>query len=107
MALPDLNQVLKRMNGRLLPFGLWHFLRRKSIVTRCRVLLLGVLPEYRKRGLYPLLITELHRRAVRSRLYDAPSCRGRWRTTMLVNAGIEAAAADSHKTYRLYEKPVG
>ena len=31
---PDINQVLKRMNGRLLPFGWWHYLRRRRIVDR-------------------------------------------------------------------------
>ena len=28
ITVPDINQVLKKMNGRLLPFGWWHFLRR-------------------------------------------------------------------------------
>src|SRR5262249_45848703 len=36
VCIPDLNQVLKRMNGRLLPFGLWHFLKRRSIINRTR-----------------------------------------------------------------------
>ena len=57
VALPDLNQVLKRMHGRLLPLGLWHFLRRRSIVTRARACYCSACcPTYRKRGLYPLLI---------------------------------------------------
>src|SRR5437660_2456239 len=43
VALPDLNQVLRRMNGRLLPFGLWHFLNRRSIIKRARLVLPGVL----------------------------------------------------------------
>src|SRR5207248_696234 len=58
VALPDLNQVLKRMNGRLLPFGLWHFLRRRSIITRAPLVLLGGPAEYRHRGRYTLLICE-------------------------------------------------
>ena len=28
ITVPDINQVLKKMNGRILPFGWWHFLRR-------------------------------------------------------------------------------
>ena len=27
ITVPDINQVLRKMNGRLLPFGWWHFLR--------------------------------------------------------------------------------
>ena len=43
---PDINQVLKRMNGRLLPIGWWHYLNRRRIVDRCRVGFLGVKPAY-------------------------------------------------------------
>ena len=31
---PDINQVLKRMNGRLLPLGWWHFLRTGRTIDR-------------------------------------------------------------------------
>ncbi len=105
LALPDLNQVLKRMHGRLTPFGLLHFLRRKSIVDRARVLLLGVLPEYRKLGLYPLLIAELHRRGLANG-YTRGELSWTLEDNDLVNAGIEAAGGRRHKTYRLYDKPV-
>jgi GNAT superfamily N-acetyltransferase len=106
VAVPDVNQVLKRMNGRLFPFGVVHFLRRKSIVNRVRVLLLGVLPEYRKRGLYPLLIAELQKRAV-AQGYHRAELSWTLEDNDAVNAGIEAAGGHRHKTYRLYEKPVG
>src|SRR3954454_10929133 len=44
MTFPDLNQVLRRMKGRLLPFGWWHYLRRRHTVDRVRVGFLGVKP---------------------------------------------------------------
>jgi hypothetical protein len=44
ITVPDINQVLKRMNGRLLPLGWWHFLRRHRIMDRVRVGFLGVRP---------------------------------------------------------------
>jgi GNAT superfamily N-acetyltransferase len=106
VAVPDVNQVLKRMNGRLFPFGVIHFLRRKSLVNRVRVLLLGVLPEFRKRGLYPLLIAELQKRAV-AQGYRRAELSWTLEDNDAVNAGIEAAGGRRHKTYRLYEKPVG
>ena len=34
LTLPDINQVLAKMNGRLLPFGWWQFLRRKRKIDR-------------------------------------------------------------------------
>ena len=35
ITVPDINQVLAKMNGRLLPFGWWHFLRRARSSTAC------------------------------------------------------------------------
>ena len=40
VCIPDVNQVLARMNGGLFPFGLFHFLRRRRIYTRGRMLML-------------------------------------------------------------------
>jgi len=106
VAIPDVNQVLKRMHGNLLPFGVIHFLRRRDIVTRLRMLLLGVLPKARKLGLYPLLIAEAKARASR-RGYLRAEMGWTLEDNTLVNAGIEAAGGRRSKVYRLYEKPVG
>lgn len=105
VSIPDLNQVLKRMNGRLLPFGVWHFLRRRSIVTRGRMLMLGVLPKVRRIGLYPLLIAEARARGVRAGLTRAEVG---WtlEDNTAINAGIEAAGGRRYKTYRVYEKRI-
>jgi GNAT superfamily N-acetyltransferase len=75
-------------------------------VNRVRVLLLGVLPEYRKRGVYPLLIAELQKRAV-AQGYRRAELSWTLEDNDAVNTGIEAAGGRRHKTYRLYEKPVG
>ena len=50
ITVPDINQVLEQMNGRLLPFGWWHFLRKGRIIDRVRVGFLGVKPEYQHTG---------------------------------------------------------
>ncbi|MFN7981696.1 MAG: hypothetical protein U0Q11_07550 [Vicinamibacterales bacterium] len=105
VSIPDLNQVLARMNGRLLPTGIWHFLRRRSIVTRGRMLMLGVLPRVRRIGLYPLLIAEARTRGVQAGLTSAEVG---WtlEDNEAINAGIEAAGGRRYKTYRLYEKRI-
>jgi hypothetical protein len=106
VTIPNVNQVLKRMHGNLLPFGLIHFLRRRSIIDELRVLLLGVLPEVRRIGLYPLLIAESHRRALAGG-YRRAELSWTLEDNDAVNAGIEATGGRRHKTYRLYEKPLG
>jgi hypothetical protein len=50
ISIPDINQVLKKMRGRLLPLGWWHYLNRRRIIDRVRVGFLGVLPEYQHTG---------------------------------------------------------
>lgn len=106
VALPDVNQVLRRMNGSLWPFGLFHFLRRHRVITRARLLLLGVRPEVRRIGLYPLLMAESHRRGL-ARGYRQGELSWTLEDNDAVNAGIEAVGGRRSKTYRLYEKSVG
>jgi hypothetical protein len=106
IGIPDVNQVLKKMHGRLLPFGLFHFLRRKQIVTRARILLMGVMPQFRRVGLYPLLIHECNRRGIAVG-YRRAELSWTLEDNDAVNAGIEAAGGVHYKTYRLYEKPLG
>ena len=50
MTFPDINQVLERMNGKLLPLGWWYFLRKGKLTDRVRVGFLGVKPEYQHTG---------------------------------------------------------
>jgi hypothetical protein len=106
VAIPDVNQVLKRMHGRLWPLGFVHFLRRRVLIDNVRVLLLGVDPGVRLAGLYPLLIAELHRRAI-ARGYRTAELSWTLEDNDAINAGIEAAGGRRSKTYRLYEKPLG
>ncbi len=46
MSLPDVNQVLKGLNGRLLPFGLFKMLFQLPRLKTYRMWALGVIPEY-------------------------------------------------------------
>ena len=103
VAIPNLNQVLKRMGGRLLPFGLLHFLRRRSIINETRLLLLGVLPAMRRIGLYPLLVADVHARAV-ARGYTRGEMSWTLEDNDEINAGIVATGGRLYKTYRLYDK---
>ena len=48
VALPDMNPLLKRLNGRIGPLAPWHWLRsRKAVKSGCRIMLFGILRQYR------------------------------------------------------------
>ncbi len=65
LALPDFNQVLVKMGGSLFPLGWLKFFTEKRKIDRVRVLALGVLPEYRRRGIDALLYYESAREGIR------------------------------------------
>ena len=50
LTLPDFNQVLAKMNGRLLPFGWITALRERKKIDSVRVFALGVKPAYQHTG---------------------------------------------------------
>jgi len=55
MSLPDINLVLKGLNGRLLPFGLFKLLFKLPRLHQYRMWALGVIPEYHGRAIDTLL----------------------------------------------------
>lgn len=64
VALPDLNQVFRNMNGRLFPLGIFKLLWQKRNIDKIRTALMGVLPEYQGRGIDVLM----HREAIHNGL---------------------------------------
>ena len=103
VAIPDINQTLRGTDGRLFPLGLLRLLRRKTIVDQVRLLLLGVLAEYRAIGLYPLLIYELKRQLDGTRYRRAEFS---WvlEDNRDINQPVERLGAQQYKTYRIYQK---
>ena len=105
VLLPDANQVFKRMRGRLLPFGIFHLLRRSKIIDEVRLPILGVAPEHRNKGFELAMIYELYERAL-AKGYQR--CEASWtlEDNQAMNHIIEAGGAKHYKTYRIYQKEV-
>ena len=105
ITIPDINQVLKKMRGRLLPLGWWYFLNRRRIIDRVRVGFLGVLPEYQHTGVAAALYMESFALSDRTRR--------KWgemgwilETNTSMNRGMEAMGGHIVKRYRVYERPL-
>ena len=103
ITVPDVNQVLKRMKGRVLPFGWWHYLRRHRIINGVRVGFLGVLPEHQHTGAAALLYMEHYDMAGKP-----PPKWGEagWilENNSAMNRGLEAMGGKIVKRYRVYER---
>jgi len=105
LTIRDLNQVLRKMNGRLLPLGWWHFLRRKRIMNWIRIGFLGVKPEYQHTGVAAKLFIEHFDTADRTVSKDG-HCSWLLETNRPINAGMEAMGLHINKRYRMYERPL-
>jgi GNAT superfamily N-acetyltransferase len=103
ITVPDVNQVLATMNGRLLPLGWWRLLTKGKRIDRVRVGFLGVKPEYQHTGVAAKLYVEhFNTAAVR------PQTGGEmgWilETNTPMNRGMEAMGGRVVKRYRVYER---
>lgn len=53
VMVPDINQILKKLNGKLNFFNLLRFLwyKKMKTINRTRILIMGVVPKYQKSGI--------------------------------------------------------
>jgi GNAT superfamily N-acetyltransferase len=103
LALPDLNPVFRRMKGRLLPLGIFHFLLGRRHVHGVRVLTTGVVHEHRRKGVEVLLI---HRTFANGFGLGYFAGEFGWilEDNVLMNRALERIGARVDKTYRIFEK---
>jgi len=103
ITIPDVNQALKRMNGRLLPLGWWHFLSRSRYIDRARIGFLGVKPDYQHTGVAAALYVENFEVGVRIGMHKGEAG---WilETNTAMNRGMEAMHSRIVKRLRMYER---
>ena len=103
ITVPDLNQVLAKMNGKLFPLGWWHLLRKSKTTDRVRVGFLGVKPEYQHTGVAARLY-QLHFDAAEQRPQDGGEMGWILETNTAMNRGMEAMGGRIVKRYRVFER---
>lgn len=59
-AIPNMNELVQRIRGRMLPFGWWTLLMRRKQVTSIRLFVLGVRQHARRLGLPMLFFRRYH-----------------------------------------------
>jgi GNAT superfamily N-acetyltransferase len=105
LALPDFNQVLSRLSGRLLPFGilklLWHT-KIKNKIDGVRIITMGVVPEFQKRGIDTVFYLESYNVGVK-RGYKWAEMSWILEDNFLMTRVLELLGAKLYKKYRLYE----
>jgi GNAT superfamily N-acetyltransferase len=103
ITVPDINQVLKKMGGRLLPLGWWYYLNKSRIIDRVRVGFLGVKPEYEHTGVGAALYLAQYETGERTRQKGGEMG---WilETNNSMNHSMEALGGRVVKRFRVYER---
>jgi GNAT superfamily N-acetyltransferase len=107
VAIPNVNEIIQRIDGRLLPFGWWRLWRERKRVTTLRLFLLGVRPQARRLGLPVLFMRHYH-----AALAGAAHLREMEFSWILEDnhetlSLIDRLGGRRVQTLRLYEKKIG
>jgi len=105
LTLRDYNQAIKYAKGRLLPFGLLKILWHARNILRARVLTLGIVPEWRGKGLDNLMYLRIIRVSNSKGIYEGEFS---WclEDNVAIRRPLEKLGSEVYKQYRLYDRPV-
>jgi GNAT superfamily N-acetyltransferase len=105
LTLPDFNQVLAHLNGRLLPFGWAKALYWRRKVDRVRVFALGVKREYQHTGVAARMY-ELHFDSAERTPQKGGETGWILESNTAMNRAMEGMGGKISRRYRFYEKPL-
>jgi GNAT superfamily N-acetyltransferase len=107
LCVPDIHVALKKINGRLLtfglPIGLAKLLYYKSRIKTVRLVALGVVPKYRRHGIAEMLVLQIIENAMLKRGFIG-ECSLILENNVMMNRFLEAIGAEKYKTYRIYRR---
>jgi len=110
VTLPDVNEAIRPLDGRLttfgLPIGLVRLLYRLPRVKTARMAILVLLEAYRRRGISELLILETLNYGKDVVGYAGAELSWTLEDNELINRTVEHVGGRRYKTYRIYEKSI-
>ena len=105
ISIPNMNHVLKILNGNLNPFKLPKALLAWRKIRDCRMIMLGVHPEHRGRGLELLLVKHVVDNGI-AKGWNKAELSWMLEDNKAIISVIEEAGCKKTKTYRLYQKNI-
>lgn len=103
ISVPNYNEVLKRLNGRLGPVEILKFLYYKNKIKSLRIMIMGVKKEYRNRGIEVLMYYKTMLEALKQG-YEWGELSWILEDNLMMNRAAEALGGVVYKKYRVYEK---
>jgi len=106
LALPDWNIVFKKLNGRLFPFGIIKFLLNRKKIDRIRIITMGIMKEYHRKGIEAVFIKDTILIGIEKR-YNKADISWILEDNIPMIQTAEKLDLIRYKTYRIYDKKVG
>jgi len=106
LAIPDINQITKNIKrGRLFPTGVFKLLLGKRKIKKIRIILLGVVEEYRKMGIEGVFYARIISNGLAKGVHTAEAS---WilEDNEMMNKGLQNINARVTKRYRILELPL-
>lgn len=103
VALPDYNQILRDMDGKLFPFGFLKILLRKNKINKIRTALMGVKPEHQGKGIDVLLHREAIENGLKRGMYSSEVGWILENNVQMIRVA-ERIGGELDKVYRMYRK---
>jgi hypothetical protein len=105
LSLPDINQILKSMNGKLFPFGIFQMLFNKHKMRDIRVMFMGINKSFRRKGLEAVFIYKTIIEASKRKFKGAEMSWVSETNPGMVHE-LENLHAKLYKRYRVYGMPL-
>jgi GNAT superfamily N-acetyltransferase len=105
LSIADANVAIKKINGRVFPFGFVTMLWGLKKTDRFRHILMGVLEEYRNRGIEIAFYTSIVENA-RKYGYREVELSNVVETNFSMRNSLKHFPINIYKTYRIYEKDI-
>ncbi|MGB3841782.1 MAG: hypothetical protein WBL11_05020 [Bacteroidales bacterium] len=106
VTIPDVNQAFKHLKrGRLLPFGFIKLLYYFNKIDTYRVILFGIIEDYRKKGIEVIFYLKSLETAKKRNIFQGEAS---WilENNIQMNNILESIGAKKYKTYRIFQKPI-
>jgi hypothetical protein len=103
MGLPDYNPLIKKINGKLFPFGFLTLLLGRRKIKKIRLMSTNVIPEYQRWGLGLVALDRMLPDCLAKGIVEAEFS---WvlESNHLSRGSLERAGTKRTKTYRLYDR---
>jgi len=103
VGVPNYSEVLKKLNGRLGPIEIAKFLYYKNKIKTMRVMIMGVIKEYRNRGIEAVMYEGIIKNAPKHGIYTAEMS---WilEDNIMMRRAAEMLGGYVHKKYTVFGK---